>query len=414
MAAEPDVESEIEPDVEPDVPEEPQADYDQPAAESSMATDWVEPQAADEPSSDTLFAIPPEPEPTAEFASDSSLEFAPAYESAIIPEPEADEPLDLADAEPYVEEIEAETLDPESIGEDADPSVEAEAYPETSPTQPDTDSDQSAPSAAQVEFHSAEPGQAISGDFSSDSAPEAASAPDAAQDGSWASLAASPGPVDSSSRRTGEFDYGVASDEHSPLDGLAARIQEPSDVVAPPPEPVAMERDEDFVDLSEWLRGGDTTSRTADSEFSDMLETFKRGVAESMDDGDSESHYDLGVAYKEMGLLAEAIAQFEKAIRGSAPADRRVRAYESLGECHIETQNYETAVSALYGALTESSLTDDKLVGVLYLLGYAAECLDRWTDARAYYKRVYAVDPSFRDIDQRFRHASRAAEAAEV
>ena len=43
-------------------------------------------------------------------------------------------------------------------------------------------------------------------------------------------------------------------------------------------------------------------------DFSDMLERFKQGIAENVSDEDHEAHYDLGVAYKEMGLLDEAIA----------------------------------------------------------------------------------------------------------
>jgi tetratricopeptide (TPR) repeat protein len=207
-----------------------------------------------------------------------------------------------------------------------------------------------------------------------------------------------------------------AADRTSLLDGLAAQMVEASDMSAPnsAPEPPALRSDDHFVDLAEWLRDTEPAGNEAPDEFSAMLETFKRGVAESMDDGDSESHYDLGLAYKEMGLHAEAIAQFEMAIRGVAPIERRVRAYESLGECHLEAHSYETAISALTGALAEPELTDDKSVGVLYLLGYATECLGRWTDALAYYARVAVIDPAFRDIEQRIRHARRATQSADV
>ncbi len=180
--------------------------------------------------------------------------------------------------------------------------------------------------------------------------------------------------------------------------------------------------DDDFVDLNEWLLEGEPVKNprmTADEEdkstsdvqtdFSEMLETFKAGVAANVDESDSDSHYDLGVAYMEMGLFDEAIAQFQKAMRGDASPERRVRAYESLGQSFIEKNEYEVAVSSLGGALKEFGLTDTKLVGVLYLLGYASERLERWRDAEGYYRRVFAVDIHFRDIGERLKRAEHLA-----
>ncbi|MEO8945503.1 MAG: tetratricopeptide repeat protein [Gemmatimonadaceae bacterium] len=184
----------------------------------------------------------------------------------------------------------------------------------------------------------------------------------------------------------------------------------------------AARSDDDFVDLNEWLLEGeppknprmtaeeeDKTASDVQTDFSDMLETFKAGVAANVDESDSDSHYDLGVAYMEMGLFDEAVAQFQKAMRGDATPERRVRAYESLGQSFIEQNQYEVALSSLGGALKESNLTDTKLVGVLYLLGYASEQLERWKNAEDYYRRVFAVDIHFRDIGERLKRAEQMA-----
>jgi tetratricopeptide (TPR) repeat protein len=180
--------------------------------------------------------------------------------------------------------------------------------------------------------------------------------------------------------------------------------------------------DDEFVDLNEWLLEDEAPRNprmTADEEqkqagevqtdFSEMLETFKAGVAANVDESDSDSHYDLGVAYMEMGLFDEAIAQFQKAMRGDASPERRVRAYESLGQSFIEKNQYEVAISSLSGALKESGLNDTKLVGVLYLLGYASEKLGQWQDAERYYRRVFAVDIHFRDVGERLKRAEQMA-----
>jgi tetratricopeptide (TPR) repeat protein len=165
-----------------------------------------------------------------------------------------------------------------------------------------------------------------------------------------------------------------------------------------------------FVNLSDWLseeEGPKSTRMVVDEEaptgdeqadFEEMLRKFKQGVAENVDDEDFESHYDLGVAYKEMGLVDEAIAEFQKALRGS---HGRTRTYEALGQCFLEKQQYQVAATILGRSLAEPGSTDDQLVGVLYLLGYASEALRQWGEAVKYYQRVFAVDIQFRDVADR-------------
>jgi tetratricopeptide (TPR) repeat protein len=175
--------------------------------------------------------------------------------------------------------------------------------------------------------------------------------------------------------------------------------------------------DEDFVNLSDWLAEEGTprsTRMVADVrepeseqvDFSDMLERFKQGIAENVSDEDHEAHYDLGVAYKEMGLLDEAIAEFQKALRGE---EHRIRTFEALGQCFIEKGQYQIAVTILSRAPMEPGATDEQLVGVLYLMGYASEALQKWNDALAYYERVFAVDITFRDVNDRLAALERVA-----
>jgi tetratricopeptide (TPR) repeat protein len=129
-----------------------------------------------------------------------------------------------------------------------------------------------------------------------------------------------------------------------------------------------------------------------------MLRKFKQGVSDNVDEEDHESHYDLGVAYKEMGLVDEAISEFQKALR--APQGR-VRTYEALGQCFLEKQQFQVAATILGRALNEPGIGDDQLVGVLYLLGYCSEALRSTADALTFYQRVFAVDIQFRDVADR-------------
>jgi tetratricopeptide (TPR) repeat protein len=180
--------------------------------------------------------------------------------------------------------------------------------------------------------------------------------------------------------------------------------------------PVPGGGDAGFVNLADLLREDEhrkTTRIKVDVkepgtgeqvDFAEMLHMFKQGVAANMDDGDHQSHYDLGVAYKEMGLLDEAISEFQKALRGT---EQRVRTYEALGQCFVEKRQYQIAITILSRALNDKRYSDDMLVGVLYLLGHASEQLERWPDALAYYQRVFAVDIQFRDVGSRLATVER-------
>ena len=56
-----------------------------------------------------------------------------------------------------------------------------------------------------------------------------------------------------------------------------------------------------------------------------MLDKFKAGISRNVDEEDFESHYDLGIAFAEMGLLDEAIGSFQKASRGPISGFARPR-----------------------------------------------------------------------------------------
>ena len=186
---------------------------------------------------------------------------------------------------------------------------------------------------------------------------------------------------------------------------ITAVPEEPAPVAAPVPG-----GDDEFVSLGDWLRedeGPKNTRMVVDeqeptgdenADFQDMLRKFKAGVAQNVEEEDHESHYDLGVAYKEMGLLDEAIAEFQKALRGTA---KRARTYEALGQCFLEKGQLPVAFTILQRALHEPGIGDDQLVGVLYLLGYISEGLKKPAEAKGFYERVFAVDIQFRDIGER-------------
>ena len=182
------------------------------------------------------------------------------------------------------------------------------------------------------------------------------------------------------------------------------------------PEPTPGEAG--FINLGELLRSSDGPKSTRmivneeeptgdeEADFADMLKKFKQGIAENVAQEDYQSHYDLGVAFKEMGLVDEAVAEFQKALK--APSNR-LPTYEALGQCFIEKEQYGIASTVLARALGEDGYSDEELIGVLYLLGRAAQALNQSEEALAYYQRVFVVDIEFRDVVERISEVERVA-----
>ena len=168
--------------------------------------------------------------------------------------------------------------------------------------------------------------------------------------------------------------------------------------------------DDDFIDLGEWLERNRTPASTRmvahdeepeddeQKDFGEMLDKFKAGISRNVDEEDFESHYDLGIAFREMGLLDEAIGSFQKALRGN---DQRVRASEAIGQCFMDKGEAGVTMTVLQKLVREPGITDAQMVGVLYLLGRAAESLGRSAEAASYFERVLAVQIGFRDTANR-------------
>jgi tetratricopeptide (TPR) repeat protein len=176
---------------------------------------------------------------------------------------------------------------------------------------------------------------------------------------------------------------------------------------APPPPPAG-----DYVDLGALIMddeaAGEPSTRfiveekepsgDEDRDFAEMLAHFRQKVAENIEVEDSASHYDLGVAFMEMGLVDDAIAQFQVALRGGA---NPLATLELLGQCFVDKAQYAVAGRVLDRALKLSGVADGDIVGVLYLLGRIDEATGKPESAREYYERVVSVDIRFRDTAQR-------------
>ena len=184
---------------------------------------------------------------------------------------------------------------------------------------------------------------------------------------------------------------------------------------APPKTPEPAMAGGDFIDLGALVmdddRVKDSRMRVEDEEptgdeqkdFQDMLQAFKRGIDENIDAEDYQAHYDLGVAFKEMGLLDEAIAEFQKALRSP---EGRLKTSEALGTAFYEKGQFAIAEAILKRAVESLGATDDEQIGLIYWLARSLEAQQKHDPAITTYERVMAVDIGFMDASGRMARLS--------
>ncbi len=215
------------------------------------------------------------------------------------------------------------------------------------------------------------------------------------------------------------FDF---EEEPSFAEEAAAAVEEaheevaaerPQPAPAPPPAEPAKAADSGFVDLGAMILGDPSERKTTrfkvayqeptgdeEADFAKMLSQFKEKVSENIEAGDVRAHYDLGTAYKEMGLLEEAISAFQAALRASA---NHLPTYELMGQTFIDMGQPEAAVRTLQRALKIEGGVEDEFVGIYYYLARAYEALNKKESAVEYYDRVFSLDINFADVTERLR-----------
>jgi len=132
----------------------------------------------------------------------------------------------------------------------------------------------------------------------------------------------------------------------------------------------------------------------------EIFREFKRGVEQQLSPEDYETHYNLGIAYKEMGLTDEAIGEFQIAAKDPA---RAVECCSMLGLCFLEKGLAPLAIQWFQKGLESPAIRDEERWGIQYDL---AGVLEQTGDAaRAYdtYLAIYGQNTKYRDVAARVK-----------
>ncbi|MGD0508013.1 MAG: tetratricopeptide repeat protein, partial [Terriglobales bacterium] len=157
------------------------------------------------------------------------------------------------------------------------------------------------------------------------------------------------------------------------------------------------------------LGAGAQAMHASDSvDLSEMFGELKQELEEEVaaGDDDPETHYNLGVAFREMGLLDEAIAELQKVCnsidRGKA-FSQPVQTYTWLAQCFLDKGVPDAAIRWYEKALNIPGLDDEARLAINYELGSACETAMDKPAALRHFTSVYGSNIDYRDVAERIQ-----------
>src|SRR3954470_10100261 len=152
---------------------------------------------------------------------------------------------------------------------------------------------------------------------------------------------------------------------------------------------------------------GDMKDNESANVLSDILSELQEETAEAAEpEEDPETHYNLGIAFKEMGLLDEAIGELQKvchAVDRGTPFSQPIQALTWLAQCLVDKGAPEAAVRWYQKALQLPGLDDGSRCSIYYDLGAAYQAAGDNKAALTNFMEVYGSNIDFRDVASRIK-----------
>jgi tetratricopeptide (TPR) repeat protein len=132
----------------------------------------------------------------------------------------------------------------------------------------------------------------------------------------------------------------------------------------------------------------------------EIFRDFKKGVEQQLSPEDFETHYNLGIAYKEMGLTDEAIGEFQLAAKDPLHA---VECCAMLGLCFLEKGLPQLAVKWYRKGLETIGIKEDDRLGIQYALAGVQEQVGDREGAYRTYLEIFGSSAGYRDVPDRLK-----------
>jgi tetratricopeptide (TPR) repeat protein len=144
----------------------------------------------------------------------------------------------------------------------------------------------------------------------------------------------------------------------------------------------------------------EASSELGDAGLNEMFKEFKKGVDKQLGKEDYDTRYNLGIAYKEMGLVDEAIAEFQLAAKDEG---RLLECSSMLGICFMDKGMPKLAVKWFEKGLKAPGRSEEEYQGLRYDLAMAHEASGDLDKALNLFEDLYGQNANFRDVAQKVR-----------
>ncbi len=136
---------------------------------------------------------------------------------------------------------------------------------------------------------------------------------------------------------------------------------------------------------------------TVEKNMVEIFEEFKKGVDEKIGQEDFDTRYNLGIAYKEMGLLEEAIHEF---LISSKHPTKFFDSAGLLGMCFREKGLMDDAITWFSKALEKEGRKKEEYLAVKYELIVTYKLKENYQAALGVIEDISTTNPNYRDISE--------------
>jgi tetratricopeptide (TPR) repeat protein len=141
--------------------------------------------------------------------------------------------------------------------------------------------------------------------------------------------------------------------------------------------------------------------------FDDFRNSLGLEEAEAEDYlADYETHFNLGIAYKEMGLNDDAVKEFQDAVKLVKSNDgtrRHLQSCHFLGHCFMEKSMPKLALIWFEKGLETTDLNAEEKQALFYEIACAYEMDGERESAFRFFEQIYAVDVEYRDVANKIK-----------
>jgi len=244
-------------------------------------------------------------------------------------------------------------------------------------------------------------------------APPAAPEPQPETGNTVDASAAPPIPMPEPSGATGDLIESIVSSIETSFDAIHSADPDPvfvDDTSASEPEPAVAESytdttqrsaESDYVEVANFAE-----EAFARDELQEIFEELKEKTGDLKPLLDFETHYSLGLAYKDMDLLDDAISEFQMAFRTAGVQDLEgdcIHCCNMLGVCFKRKEMHKVAIMWFERGLKISNRTEDEYQALRFEIGLCYEELGETESALEVFTQVYGSDVNYRKVGEKIK-----------